>query len=266
MHQQPFDIERADLTIRGMCYRPDGHHRVPTVVMLHGFAGHRMEAGGLFVQIGRALAQHDVAAIAFDFLHCGDSDGSSEQMLVTGQIADATRVTEWVQGQPFVDRSRLGLLGFSLGGLVAACLMPRTDAYRALALLAPTTVRNMCRFSGERETCPDGRPNVGAFELHPQFFTDLQSLDPLAGLARRPVPTLLVHGTGDDTVPPEESTQYGETIERHGGSVQRVMIEDADHGFAKPRWREPLLNATSEFFADTLTAPSPAAALHGRGS
>ncbi|MFW6060992.1 MAG: alpha/beta hydrolase family protein, partial [Phycisphaeraceae bacterium] len=252
MHQQPFEIERAGLTLRGTTYLPRTDRRQPTVVLLHGFTGQRMEAGFLFVRLARALNERGIAAVTFDFLHSGESDGSFEHMLVTGEVEDALRVTEWAQRQPFVDRSRLGLLGFSLGGLIASCVMGRSDAYRALALLAPSSVRNMCRFSGDRESCEDGRPNIGAHLLHPRFFEDLQTLDPFTELARRTVPTLLVHGTGDETVPPDESLRYAGAIETAGGSAQRVTIDGADHGFAKPRWQQPLIEHVCEFMGQTL--------------
>ncbi len=253
MPQHPFQLERAGLTLRGMTYRPDGHRRCPTVVLMHGFTGHRMENGFLFVRLARALAAHGIAAITFDFLHSGDSDGAFEQMLVTGEVQDALRVTEWVQGQPFVDRSRLALLGFSLGGVVASCVMGQSDAYHALVMLAPSSVTNMCRFSGSHETCEDGRPNIGPHTLHPRFFEDLQTLRPAQDIARRPVPTLIIHGTGDDTVPPRVSEEYATVIEQAGGRVQRHLIDGADHGFSKPRWRQPLIETTCAFLAATLT-------------
>ena len=255
MQQQPFELEHHGLTLRGMSYLPRTDRRQPTVVLLHGITGQRMEAGFMFVHLARALCAQGIAAVTFDFMHSGESDGSFEQMLVTGEVQDALRVTDWVQRQPFVDRSRMGLLGFSLGGLVAACVMGRSSAYRSLVMLAPSSVRNLCRFSGSTETCEDGRPNLGPLMLHPELFTDLQTLDPHSDLVQRPVPTLLVHGTGDETVPPDESLQYQRAIEQAGGSAKRVTINGADHVFGKPRWRAPLTEQVTTFFGQTLVDP-----------
>src|SRR5690606_27088048 len=178
----------------------------PTVLMLHGFTGQRIESGFLFVQLARALVKQGIAAVTFDFLHSGESDGSFDQMLVTGELADAMRITDWVRGQPFVDRSRLGLLGFSLGGLLACCVTGRTDAYRALVLLAPTTVANMSRHAGERGG--GERVAIGPHQLHPQFFDDMRTLDPVGDCLRHPRPTLLVQGTADKAVPPNVSMTF----------------------------------------------------------
>ncbi len=70
-------------------------------------------------------------------------------MLVTGELDDCLAMTKWLQARLFADRTRLALLGFSLGGLLAACTSARTNVYRSLVLLAPTTVLNLCRHAGE---------------------------------------------------------------------------------------------------------------------
>lgn len=254
IQQQAFELDRAGLTLRGMTYRPaspgnPGRH--PTAVFLHGFTGQRIEAGFMFVQLARTLAKHGIAAVTFDFLHSGESDGSFDQMLVTGEVADAVHVSQWVQSQPFVDRSRMGLLGFSLGGLVAGCTLGKVDHYRAAALLAPTTVDNLCRYAKERGG-EDGQVTVGPYTLHPDFFTDLRSLDPVTDIARTPRPTLIVQGTGDTAVPPTVSQVYADAITQAGGQLNYVSITDADHVFNKPRARKQAIDAVMAHFSAEL--------------
>lgn len=255
-HQHPFELEHDGQTLRGMVYRPTGAGRRPTVLLLHGFTGQRMESGFAFVKLGRTLAQRGVAAVTFDFLHSGESDGSFDQMLVTGEVADAVRVTRWAQGQPFVDRSRLGVLGFSLGGLVACCTTARTGAFAALALMAPTTVENLCRFAGGDSDEP---VTIGPHTLHPRFFDDVRTLDPVADAARHPRPTLLVQGSGDTAVPPEVSAAYAERMKTANVPLKELHIQGADHGFSKPHWRKKLITSVSDFFAQTLRAGTHAA-------
>ena len=152
MTQEAFEVEVNGQTIRGTSYQPAVTTRVPSVLLLHGFTGQRIEAGFLFVQIARSLCARGIGAVTFDFRNSGESDGSFDQMLVTEELADALRMIRWVQGRPNVDRTRLGLLGFSLGGLLGAACMSRTDNIRSLALLAPTTVANLCRMPASCQT------------------------------------------------------------------------------------------------------------------
>ena len=154
-----------------MAYLPDHTGRSGTVLMLHGFTGQRIESGFMFVQLARRIAASGLAAVTFDFRHSGESDGSFDQMLVSGEIQDALQVTRWLGAQPFVDRSRLGVLGFSLGGLVAACAGAYSGAYSAMVLVAPTTQTNLSRYASQQRV--GDSVVIGPHVLHPDFFDDL---------------------------------------------------------------------------------------------
>jgi hypothetical protein len=220
------------------------------VLLMHGFTGNRIETGFLFVRLARALSERNIAAVTFDFLNSGESDGSFDRMLATQELADAQRMTHWLLGQPFADRTRLGVLGFSLGGLLASCLTARTDAYKARVLLAPTTSENIRRHATPRD---DDEPNTfGAHRLHPRFFDDVMSLDAVADAARNAMPTLLVQGTGDKAVPVEVSNEFVDAMRAAGAQVDHELIDDADHAFARPAWRDRLTACVVDWVAATL--------------
>jgi dipeptidyl aminopeptidase/acylaminoacyl peptidase len=242
MPQQSFELDHAGRTIRGTTYRPTNPGRRPTVVFLHGFTGQRMENGFLFVRLARALAEAGIASVTFDFLNSGESDGSFENMLPTGELADALRVTEWAQRQSFADRSRLALLGFSLGGLLAACVTARAKVYKALVMLAPTTEANISRHA-QREGKSDACSVLfGPHCLHPKFFVDVASLDSVRDVVKNPRPTLLVQGTADTAVPPAVSQQFIDAMKQARVPCDARLIEGADHPFAHPSWRKDLID------------------------
>jgi len=252
--QRPVETERNGLTLRGTAYLPEAPGRHPAVLLLHGLSGHRIETGFLFVRLGRALAARGIAAVAFDFLHSGESDGAFERMSVPGEIADAEAMTRWLAAQPFTDRSRLGLLGFSLGGLVAACLNARTDAYGAHVLVAPTTVENLARHA-RRWRDPHGRIRIGAHHLNRRFIETLEGLDPAGDLARPPRPTLIIQGSGDETVPPATSRHFARALERAGAPARTLEIAGAGHTFADPEHQDQLARAATDFLAEHVHRP-----------
>jgi len=250
MTQQAFEIDQHGQMIRGTVYRPDRLRRGPAVLLLHGFTGNRIESGFLYVQLGRRLAEAGIAAVTFDFRDSGESDGSFDRMLVTRELDDVLRMTHWLQSQPFADRGRLGLLGFSLGGLLAACAMNRIAGYRALALIAPTTVSNLCRVAGDTG---EGKPvNVGPYRLHPEFFHDVRSLNPVSDVIAHPRPTMLIQGLEDTAVPPAVSQAYVDALQRENIPVEHLLIEGANHGFATPATRARLLDALVPWFVGQL--------------
>lgn len=269
MHQYAIEVDHHGQTIRGMSYVPEGRGRFATMLLMHGFTGQRIESGFLFVRLARALAERGVAAVTFDFLNSGESDGSFEQMLVTQELADAMRMTRWLAGQPFADRSRLGLLGFSLGGLLAGCVVGRTEVYKALVLLAPTTEKNLSRHAQREASCelapdapaaPDEAPRsvqLGPHCLHPRFFDDLLTLDSVGDCIKHPRPTLLIQGTADTAVPPEVSHQFTDAMRRAAVPVDTHPIAGADHGFNHPQWRAELIEKVVTWTAAKLGASQP---------
>jgi dipeptidyl aminopeptidase/acylaminoacyl peptidase len=248
--QQAIEVDHHGRTIRGMTYLPAGDHRHPTVLLLHGFTGQRIEAGFMFVDLSRRLAQRGIAAVTFDFLGSGESDGSFDQMLPSGELADALHMSRWTAGQRFVDRSRMALLGFSLGGLVAACACGRLDQYKTLVLVAPTTPQNLCRHA--RDLGPADQPVFGAHQLNPRLFEDTMSLDPLADLAKRPRPTLIVQGTADTAVTPAVSGEYVDALRQAGIPPQVAMIDGAGHTFNHPDHRRQLYDTVASWLVDQL--------------
>lgn len=250
MSQQAFEVTTPAGVIRGMAYLADAGGRRPTVMMCHGFTGNRIESGFLFVRLGRALAQAGLHAVAFDFVNSGESDGSFEKMRVSEEIRDAGAVARWLEGQPFVDRSRLGGLGFSLGGLVVCGAHRRRGGFAALGLLAPTTAENLQRVAGGTNGSDPVR--VGAYELPPAFCEDLEGCDTTADAASPVVPTLLVQGTADQAVPVAVSKRYADAIEAAGGEVRRELVEGASHVFNEPAHRRRVMEAVASFFREKL--------------
>ena len=250
MRQEYFEVSCDDGVIRGMTYVPQVSGRCPSVLLLHGFTGQRAEAGFMFVSLARALCLSGIAAVTFDFRHSGESSGKFDQMLVTGELDDCLVMTKWLQARLFADRTRLALLGFSLGGLLAACTSARTNAYRSLVLLAPTTVLNLCRYAGEDGAV--GPITIGPHQLHPELFDDVRSLKPLNDITCNPRPTLLVHGSNDHAVPQSVVQEYASAMNDVDIPLTQKTIVDADHSFSKLHAREQLIETVTTWLHEQL--------------
>lgn len=101
---------------------PDHAAPVPAVLMLHGFGSSRDEVGKLYKRTATALAMKGIASLRIDFLGFGESAGDSGDITVNGQLDQAKDAFAFLAANPDVDRKRLGVLGFSLGGGVATLL------------------------------------------------------------------------------------------------------------------------------------------------
>lgn len=203
----------------------------------------------MFVRLARELNARGIHAVTFDFIGSGESDGLFEEMLVSHELSDALKVTQWVEGQSFVDRSRMGVVGFSLGGMLAATLTAKRPSFKARVLLAPSTAHNLCRLTGDRDACTPQVPQLvyGAHTLHKDFFKDLQTFNGPADMVKCKAPTLVVQGTADTSVTPAVSQEYTDAMTKAGIENKTVLIDGGDHVFSKQAWQRGMIGAVAEW-------------------
>ncbi|MDB4887823.1 MAG: dipeptidyl aminopeptidase/acylaminoacyl-peptidase-like protein [Gemmatimonadetes bacterium] len=114
----------------------------PAVLLLHGFSSSKER---MAQAIGRALLARGVGSLALDLPFHGErvsaSGGIPKNPLVLvgawrGAVSEAREAVTWLAGQEDVDASRLGILGYSLGGFLALMTAADEPRLRAVALAA----------------------------------------------------------------------------------------------------------------------------------
>lgn len=133
----------GSLNIQGYLYRPAGAGPFPTVIYNHGSReGHESQPVpwvricGLFVDAGYAV-------LAPERRGYGKSDGTSWSEAVGRDVGqkfldrcqaeadDVLAGASFAAGQPGVDQARLGIMGWSLGGIVSMFAVSRSKMFRA---------------------------------------------------------------------------------------------------------------------------------------
>lgn len=233
-------------TVYGMLHAPEETAKAPAVAMCHGFTGNRIETHRLFVKMARCLAANGIAALRFDFRGSGESEGDFEQVTVSGEIDDALAALAFLRQQPEVDDNRIGLIGLSLGGCVAACAAARDRRVKALALWA--AVADLQEVFADRwgelvqqalET--QGWFDYGGWKISKAFYDDALQVDPLREGLRYDGAALIVHGTNDEVVPVDHAHRYHAAFRY---TKRLHLIEGADHTFARTDWEGELFAVT----------------------
>lgn len=243
----PIEFQNEGGVLRGMLHPAAGPGPRPIVVFLHGFTGHRYEPGWIYVRVARRLAAAGVSAFRFDFRCSGESDGDFAEMTISTEVSDAVRAVELMAERGDVDADRIGLLGFSLGGAVAAETAARRADIRSLCLWSPVSDPAIQFADRAREMTGDTL-DLGPVVLGRGFVEDLPRHRPVEALRRWAGPVRVIHGTADPVVEVSSGRAYMD------GPGRREIIEvaGAEHGWHGAANQARLFDATVDWFRETL--------------
>jgi hypothetical protein len=273
-HAVHFDVHGQRLW--GMLHLPlETRTPAPGVLILHGFTGQRMEPHRVFVLLSRLLAEEGIASLRFDFRGSGESEGSFDEMTPTREVEDVVAAHEFLRSRPEIDPSRLGLLGLSMGGMVAALSVAQPGLeFKALTLWAPAHPRvwlgpiphgtppaHVWAAYKARANSPEA-PGLGFdedtdrvdFSGNPvslAFFEDLLGLEPFQTVAAHTGAALVVHGSADPTVPISVGEHYARILETRG-DTQFHVVPDGLHTFETLKAQRAAHAVTVEFFKTKL--------------
>lgn len=165
---------------------------VPGVVVCHP---HPLFGGdmnnGVVLSVCQALVREGIAALRFNFRGVGNSDGSFSKG--EEEKEDVSAALDVLRAWPGVDKSRLGLAGYSFGASMVLAGISRYKAAKALALISPP---------------------VAAVS------------DPAIGKDKRP--KLFIIGDKDSLVP---HGALKEKVESYQRSPEVLLVPGADHSW-----------------------------------
>ncbi len=202
-------------------YKPEKDGRLPAVMLFHGFTGYKETAD--FVDIADKLARKGIVSIRFTASGFGDSEGTLEQdYRFSNHRKDAEAVYEYVRKLPYVDTSRLGVHGHSMGGKLAVLFARDHQNVKVLVVVsAPVTMTATSYGSHLEEWKSTGyfRKVSGrdGKELHVPYayFVDVEGPenDVLIAAAQVTHPqSLVMAGDADTEVPWQETHKIYEAL------------------------------------------------------
>ncbi|MEW6130125.1 MAG: alpha/beta fold hydrolase [Acidobacteriota bacterium] len=214
-----------------------------TVIVIHGVRKNRTDV------LRAALALHHAGfnALVFD----GRGHGNSEGYYVTygfNERRDVESVIDWLANHKAIDKTRIGLVGESMGAAIALQVAAANDWIGCV--WADSPFASLRRISHEFIQSATRLPNV---VLHPVMWTarqwanyrgsfDIEAIEPVALAPQIKCPVYLVHGTGDELIAVRHSQEIYEalTIEKELWIVDGVRHAKAAR-HAKHDYRERLL-------------------------
>ena len=205
--------------------RHDGHR---LVILLHGFTSAKDRVHN--IQAASAMRELGFATLRFDLYGHGESGGTFRDHTLFKWISNTLAVINSAREHGYDD---LYLSGHSQGGLVAALTAGmEPDRIHGLILRAPAFMIPQGARDGQllgRHFDPDHIPDeidvIKGLKLGGDYVRVAQMIDVDAAIRRYTGPVLLVHGTGDETVP----FQYSVDAAGKYADAKLVLIPDDTH-------------------------------------
>ena len=268
-HQLRYDDE-PERRVRIWVDEPAGDRRPRScVVILHGFKG--FSHWGFFPELAHRLAADGHLAVRMNASGCGvgedplemDDEEGFASNTVSREIEDLERVRRWVLEEQAlgVDPERIGFLGHSMGGGVGLIHARLHGGWRSLVGWAAVSTFERATpemLSEWRErgygVFPNGRTGQ-EHRLDLGWVEDIEaageSFSVPGACATLRIPTLLVHGDDDASVPIAEGRLLEQSLSTSHGRLE--VVPGAGHTFGErhpPQAETPA--ALEQAFLSTL--------------
>ena len=258
MTEKPVVFYNQEQQINGILHSPAGCDVLsPAVVFFHGFTGTKVEPHRIFVKTARELAAIGFYVLRFDFRGSGDSEGDFSEMTIGGEISDAIKSIDVLTAMPGVNPDRIGILGLSMGGCVAACVSGQDARVKSTVMWAPLSDdppdrKNEILERSKNTPTPEeialANPNI----VGKAFYEELPHISPSVTLQEFTGALLVIHGSGDDVVPVSHGKRYYELMRGRDTLTELEIIDKADHTFNAVGWEQAVISKSVAWFEKTL--------------
>lgn len=159
------------------------------------------------------------------------------------EIEDQIVAAKWLGNQKYIDKTRIGIFGWSFGGYMASLAMTKgADVFKAGIAVAPVTNwRYYDSVYTERFLLTPQENPAGYDDNSPTTYANL-----LKGKF------LLIHGTADDNVHFQNSMEFSEALIQNKKQFEFMAYPDKNHGIYGGQTRPQLYQKMTDFILENL--------------
>lgn len=215
-----YDYLSDGLTVEAITFRPAGEGRFPGVLMIPGFQRTALD----LISLGVALAGEGIAGVGISQPGFGRSQGKPDYV-GPNTLKVLKEGFDKFKREPYVNRNKLGIYGFSRGGMAASLLVVQLDDVKAAVLGAgiydfkkahdEATIEgirhNMEVESGWTEAAIRERSSVFKME-------------------KLKCPVLILHGEKDENVPVTQAYLLRDRLTQLKKEFEIKLFPDRPHG------------------------------------
>ena len=246
------------LRISGTLHAPKGKGPFPVVVLAHGYIDPDVYRSGQgLAREQEYLARKGFVALHTDYRNHAASDDDPDLMrgMRLGYTADVINAANAVRSSrlPFLDTTRISLLGRSMGGGIAYnALVTSPGLFDSAVLFASVSSKAAENTNRWLRNDPVVRKEIfatyGTPEANPAFWRELSAFTYFERISD---PMLVLHGTADSTCPIRWTDQAVQRLRALGKDVTYVQYRGAGHTFFDSTWTRSM-ERTVSFLGRTM--------------
>ncbi len=262
-HREVISWKSADgTTIEGVLYTPSDFStkkKYPLLVVIHGGptgVDQPIVSADRYYPIERFVAK---GALVLRPNYRG-SAGYGEKFralnvrnLGVGDYADVISGVDALIAKGWVDKERMGSMGWSQGGYISAFITASSDRFKAVSVGAG--ISDWMTYYANTDITP-----FTAQYLHATPWDDpeiYKKTSPISYIAKATTPTLIQHGENDRRVPIPNAYELRQALEDRGVPVKMVVYKGFGHGITRPKQQRAVMEENEKWFAQYIWGEKP---------
>ena len=230
------------------------------IVLAHGFGSHSSDPATGLLGLARDLFDQGYGVFLFDFRASGRSAGTRNSAGFYERL-DLLGAVDYLADRG-ADRTRIGVLGHSMGAAVA--LMSCSGPGTAAAVVADSSFADlwlMIRRAQSGIASPLRLANPGMnVAARTMYGIEIDEISPARSLSVAEVPVLIIHGEDDRVVPISHARLLSRAIGMRPGETQDSanrlwIVPESGHLEAYRNFPKEYVGRVSEFFDAHLSSP-----------
>jgi dipeptidyl aminopeptidase/acylaminoacyl peptidase len=215
-----YDYLSNGLTVEAITFRPAGEGNFPGVLMIPGFQRTALD----LISLGVALARENIAGVGISQPGFGRSQGKPDYV-GPNTLKVLKEGFEKFKREPYVNRNRLGIYGFSRGGMAASLLVVQLHDLDAAVLGAGIYD---FRKAHDEATIEGIRHNM---EIESGWTeAAIRERSSVFQMEKLNCPVLILHGEKDENVPVTQAYLLRDRLTELKKEFEIKLFPDRPHG------------------------------------
>jgi dipeptidyl aminopeptidase/acylaminoacyl peptidase len=240
-------------TVEGILEKPadfDAKKKYPLLVVIHGgptgvdrpnVSADRYYPVELFVAKGALVLRPNYRGSAG---YGAKFRALNVRNLGVGDYADVISGVDYLIAQGFVDKDRVGSMGWSEGGYISAFITTASDRFKAVSVGAG--ISDWMTYYVNTDITPFTRQYLKATPWDdPEIY---KKTSPITYIAKAKTPTLIQQGDRDKRVPVPDSFELRQALEDKGVPVKMVLYHGFGHPIDKPKQQRAVMEENLHWF------------------